>query len=468
MKKAALVVAVLVVVLVAGLWFFWPQVRVWQLRQALDRVVLPGLKAQIAATSGQEPVLTYQSLGVEGSAYVVENPALSLEGDPKLILAAQRLLLNHVNLSLFGELRGCDLALHEVSLERQGFKLTVRNWEVNGLAVAQGGRKVSLARELLQGLTIQGPELPRAVELASIELRDYHLDLDPEKKRYQGDLGALTAQGHDFTVGLEGMTFQGDFVRVVQGRASYDRADFTAQGFRIEKAGDPPLVIASLAGTSRRSENLQGDRLEFKGVSLTPDPSAHPGLAQMLGQLDYQGLSFDLILDYAYDRQAKTFEIKQLSLDGRDAGRLEASLAVTELDYNLEQDPAHNLPALKAAKFQGLKVRYDDASLTDRVLTLYAKQEGLDLEAKRQQLLDQVPALLDLAPNPDQPDAPLRAKAAAQDQQARAAVRAFFAKPGRLCLAISPTSELSLGDLSHLSADLWPGRLEINLDNCGK
>lgn len=470
MKKAGLVVAVLVVVLAAGLWAFWPQVRIWQLRQALDRVILPGLKAQIAATSGQEPVLTYQSLGVEGSAYVVENPSLSLAGEPGLILAAQRLLLNNVDLSLFGELKGCDLALHEVAMETQGVKLTVRNWEVNRLAMLQGGREFKLDRELLQGLAVQGPGLPQAVDLASVEVRNYRLVLDPDQRRYQGALGALTVQGHDFSLGLEGMTFQGDFVRLVQGRACYDRADFAAKGLKIEKAGDPPLVIASLEGVIRRGENLQGDRLEFKGVAMTPDPAAHPGLAQMLGQLDYKGLNLDLILDYAFDRQAKTFDLKQLTLEGKEAGRLEASLVVTNLDYNLDQDPARNLPALKAAKFKVLRIRYDDASLTDRLLTLYAQQEGLSLEAKRRQLLDQVPALRDLAPNSEGPrlPAPLQAKAAAQDQQARAAVRAFLAKPGSLCLAVSPTRELSLDELVHPSGDLWPGSLDISLDNCGQ
>jgi len=467
-KKAGLVVVVLVVALAAGLWAFWPQVRIWQLRQALDRVILPGLKAQIAATSGQEPVLTYQSLGVEGSAYVVENPALSLAGEPKLILEAQRLLLNNVDLSLFGELKGCDLALHEVAMETQGVKLTVRNWEVNRLAMLQGGREFTLERELLQGLAVQGPGLPQAVDLASVEVRNYRLVLDPDQRRYQGALGALTVQGADFTAGLEGMTFQGDFVRLVQGRACYDRAEFAAKGLKIEKAGDPPLIIASVEGVIRRGENLQGDRLEFKGAAMTPDPTAHAGLAQMLDQFGYQGINLDLTLDYVYDRQAKTFELKELTLDGKDAGRLEASLAVANLDYDLGQDLERNLPGFKAAQFKGLRIRYDDASLTDRLLTQLARREGLDLAAKRRQLLDQAPALRDLAPNPNQTGDPLQAKAADQDRRARAAVRAFLTKPGSLCLAIIPTRDLTLGDLAHPSAELWPGSLDIGLDNCGK
>lgn len=470
MKKAGLVIAVLVVVLAAGLWVFWPQVRIWQLRQALDRVILPGLKAQIAATSGQEPLLAYQSLGVEGSAYVVENPSLSLAGGPDLILGAKRLLLNNVDLSLFGELKGCDLALHEVVLETQGVKLTVRNWEVNRLVVARGGRQVAVARELLQGLAIRGPGLPGPLELASVEGKGYRLDLDPEQRRYQGELGSLVALGHDFSVGLEGMSFQGDFVRMVQGRACYDRTEFVVKGLKIEKAGDPPLTIASLAGSSRRSESLDGDRVEFKGVSMTPTDPSHAGLAQMLGQFGYKGIDLDLTLDYAYDRKAKTFDLKELTLSGKDAGRLEASLAVANLDYDPAQDLGRNLPALKAARFKGLKIRYDDASLTDRLLAHLARQEGLDVETKRRQLLDQVPALRDLTQGPDGPGLPdpLRDKAAAQDQQARKAVRAFLVKPGGLCLAVTPTRELTLDDLAHRSSELWPGSLDISLDNCGQ
>ncbi|MCA1906347.1 MAG: hypothetical protein LDL11_07145 [Desulfarculus sp.] len=470
MKKAGLVIAVLVVVLAAGLWVYWPQVRVWQLRQALDRVILPGLKAQIAATSGQEPTLTYQSLGVEGSAYLVENPTLSLAGEPRLILSAQRLMLNNVDLSLWGDLNSCDLALHQVVLESQGLKLTVRNWEVNRLAVERGGRQVAVARELLQGLAIQGPGLPGPLELASVEGRGYRLALDLDQRRYQGELGSLTALGHDFSLGLEGMTFRGDFVRVVQGRACYDRAEFAATGFRIAKAGDPPLTIARLAGISRRGESLDGDRVEIKGVSLAPTEPAHAGLAQFLAQYGYQAIDLDLTLDYAYDRKAKTFELKELSLSGKDAGRLEASLAVTNLDYDPAQDLGRNLPALKAARLKGLKLRYDDASLTDRVLIHLAREEGLDLEAKRRQLLDQAPALRDLARDPAGAAGaePLPPKAAAQDQRARQAVRDFLAKPGSLCLAISPTRELSLEELAHRGSELWPGNLEISLDNCGQ
>ena len=470
MKKAAVVVAVLVVALTAGLWIFWPQVRIWQLRQALDRVVLPGLKAQIAATSGQEPVLTYRSLGVEGSAYVVENPALSLEGEPKLILGAQRLILDKVDLSLFGELRGCDLALHEVTLESQGFRLTMRNWEVGGLSVVQGGREVRVARELLQGLSIQGSGLPQSLELASIEGQGYHLTLDPDQRRYQGELGRLTALGRDFTVSLEAMTFAGDFVRMVQGRPTYEKADFSAKGLKVEKAGDPALHIGSLSGTSRRGESLQGDRIELKGVSMAPTDPAHAGFERMLAQFDYQSLNLDLVLDYVYDRKARSFSLKELTLAGKDAGRLELGLELTELDYDLGQDLGRNLPALKAAKTKRLSLRYDDASLTDRLMAYYAKQEGLGLEDYRQRQLAGLPALFGLDPRPGGAKTadPALAKARAQTEQALAAVRAFLAKPASLCLAVTPSQELTLAELSRMSPDLWPGVLDIKLDNCAK
>jgi len=449
MKRAWLIIAVLVVVIIGGLWLAWPQIRLWQVQQALDHAVIPGLKAYLKATTGLEPAVTHQGVKAEGSAYAVGKLSLKLAGDPAVDISVEKLILNQVEMSLTGDLKRCDLALHQMQVQTKGVVAGVRNWEVEGLAITRDGADIRLAREQLQGVTLSAPGLPEPVEVASIEGRDYVLTLDYEQKRYQGGLGRLAAVGHGFQAGAQSMTFAGDFIRFENGSPLFKQGRFTLKDLEVAVKDRPKLTVAEIAAVSSRQAEAAADRVEVKGLALDPQGLPEGDLSKALKDLGYERFLLGLVWDYAYDRAAKKFDLKELALEGEKMGRASLAFNVAELDYDLGLEPLQNLLALGKAKPQRLSLRYDDHSLLQRLIEFGAKEQGQEPAAFRAKLIADLPLL----PGVDAPDP---------------ALAAFLAKPGSLCLTVTPKQDLTVLDLTRLSQELLPAMLVWKLDNCGR
>lgn len=449
MKRAWLIIAVLVVVVAGGLWLAWPQIRLWQVQQALDHAVIPGIKAYLKATTGLEPAVGHQGVKAEGSAYAVNQLSLKLAGDPAVDISAQKLLLDRVDMSLTGNLRRCDLALHQVRVEAKGAVAGVRNWEVEGLSISRDGADIRITREQLQGLTLTAPGLPEPVEVASIEGRDYVLTLDHGQKRYQGSLGRITALGQGFQIGAQAATFGGDFIGFEKGSPRFDQGKFTVKGLDVALKDKPKVTVAEIAVASSRKTNAIADRVEIKGLELSVKDLPESDGVKTLNDLGYERLVLGMVWDYAYEREAKLFTFREFAVQGEKMGRFALSLTVVDLDYDLGLEPLQNLLALGKSKPKQLDLRYEDQSLVERLIAFAAKKEGQDPAAFRAKLIAELTPL----PGAKGPDP---------------ALVAFLTKPGSLCLTVKPKQDLSVMEFTRLGQELLPSMLEWKLDNCGK
>ena len=203
-------------------------------------------------------------------------------------------------------------------------------------------------------------------------------------------------------------------------------------------AGDPATGMGKYA--------LKVSNLAISGTTL-----AFFDTGNMWKQMGYDGLSFDISTDGdvtpSGDALAYSFN---LSLGARDVGSLSLKASVDKLPVSAYAqmlkdqiagkgiDFAAMAPELQGVEIKDASLRFDDASITKKILPLIAAMQGMDEKV----LLASIPPTVQLTFVQFQNEA--------LTKQAVDAVTAFLADPKSLMLSIKPASPLKVSDMSAL------------------
>lgn len=171
----------------------------------------------------------------------------------------------------------------------------------------------------------------------------------------------------------------------------------------------------------------------------------------MWKQMGYDGLNFDISTDGdvtpSGDNLAYSFK---LSLGARDVGTISLDAAVDNLPVAVYAqmlkdqmagkgiDFAAMSPRLQGVEIKGASIRFDDASITKKILPLAAAMQGMD----EQVLLASIPPTIQLTL--------VQLQNEALTKQAVDAVTKFLADPKSLMLAIKPTAPMKVSDFNAL------------------
>ena len=171
----------------------------------------------------------------------------------------------------------------------------------------------------------------------------------------------------------------------------------------------------------------------------------------MWKQMGYSGLSFDIATDGDLtpkgDNLAYSFN---LSLGARDVGALSLKAAVDNLPMSAYAqmlkdqmagkgiDFAAMSPQLQNVEIKGASIRFDDASITGKMLPLVAAMQGMDEKV----LLASIPPTVQLTLVQFQNEA--------LTKQAVDAVSKFLADPKSLMLSVMPAAPMKVSDFSTL------------------
>jgi len=171
----------------------------------------------------------------------------------------------------------------------------------------------------------------------------------------------------------------------------------------------------------------------------------------MWKQMGYDGLSFDIGTDGdltpSGDNLAYSFN---LSLGARDVGAISVNAAVDNMPVSAYAqmlkdqmagkgiDFAAMSPQLQGVEIKGASVRFDDASITKKMLPLIAAMQGMD----EQVLLASIPPTIQLTL--------VQLQNEALTKQAVDAVTRFLADPKSLMLSIKPTAPMKVSDFNTL------------------
>jgi hypothetical protein len=200
-------------------------------------------------------------------------------------------------------------------------------------------------------------------------------------------------------------------------------------GLRVDYPDGPLVTIDSMNGgsTAPGLGNFTMHALTVQTSNRPLQPSARAALNNF-GMADF---TTDLSEAGGYDPASQKFTLKHCDIDVHGLGVLHWSFELSGLAPTPMTTPAAIQEAVQAAKLDALSLRWDDASLTGRLMKMEAAKQGVGPEQLRASLampLASLPILM-----PQQPDAA---------QQ----VNAFLNGQHSLTITLTPPAPVGLAD----------------------
>ena len=257
----------------------------------------------------------------------------------------------------------------------------------------------------------------------------------------------------------------------------------SAEGWYVKELGDNPTpaetfrasaTIARKMEAGKLSIAAQGQTITVDGFTTTWDGDPRTGSGTgtntisniaipegliamadqggMLKQLGYTSLSFDIVskgtmglkgdnLDYAFD----------VGVTGRDIATIKLALSASDIpvavfaelqsmqEAGKQPDMSALMPQLQAISLSGASIRFEDQSITKKVLPMIAAMQGMDEKT----MIATVGPMMQMGL--------MQLQNQAFADQALAAVNSFLADPKSLTIKASPASPVKVSDLMTLN-----------------
>lgn len=232
-------------------------------------------------------------------------------------------------------------------------------------------------------------------------------------------------------------------------RILFATADATE--LKVESPDKPGMVTADrihLEAGNQTGNVAQDSKGSVEGITLPPEVFPANGLTP--ATFGYDKLVFDLSWDGSRDLAAKTVTIRDFTLGIHDGGALSISGMIGDVPDPRSLDDAGAASNVSKTKVHQLTIRYDDASLTGRILDFLASQQGLSRDDYVKQISAALPFLLITLNNP------------AFQNEVATAVSGFLQDPKSLTIKLEPESPMSGDDLVAL-AKTQPGAIPDRL-----
>lgn len=176
---------------------------------------------------------------------------------------------------------------------------------------------------------------------------------------------------------------------------------------------------------------------EIVGIALSPDLFA--GGRFKPESLGYESLIFDVTWDGTHDVAEETMTIRDVTFSFRDGGDFSVSGIVGNMPDPRILNDADAAQKASQVELHSLLIRYEDNSLTGRVLDLLASEQELKREEYVQQITAALPFLL----------------AALGDSGFRdqliAAVATFLKEPQSLTVKVEPVAPISANEIAEIA-----------------
>jgi hypothetical protein len=169
-------------------------------------------------------------------------------------------------------------------------------------------------------------------------------------------------------------------------------------------------------------------------IALPLDQVGTGVAAAVLGMLDYKSVEADLTVDSTYDAVAHTGELKSLTLDVANVGKLTVAIKASDISPGVIAAKATAQTAHTGVKLDSVSLRLDNAGVVERLLDAQAKMLGGSREDVRQMVLTgALPLALSFVDN-----AQFRDKFSA-------AADTFLKDPHSFTLTLAPATPVAFG-----------------------
>ena len=214
---------------------------------------------------------------------------------------------------------------------------------------------------------------------------------------------------------------------------------FTIDGYETTWDGDPQ------SGSGKFT-------MKISNIAVPESAIAMADQMGMLKQLGYAGLNFDLTSAGQMDVKDGNLGMDMnFSISGKDIGTINIAGAASDVPVAVyavlqnaqksgkEPDFTAMLPQLQAVTFKSAALRFEDSSLTKRLLPMLAKMQGMD-EAT---LIASAGAMMQMGL--------MQLQNQAFSEQATAAVNGFLKDPKSITISVKPASPIKVQDLMSLN-----------------
>ena len=175
--------------------------------------------------------------------------------------------------------------------------------------------------------------------------------------------------------------------------------DVHIDGVKVNFPYQKPLIVNEIIVKSFDTQNAVPlyMNIRLKGVqSDLATLRSNPNFATTLNELDIKEIKSDIRVDYAYEKESKMLDVKELSINVEKLGKLNyqtqlynvVAMAYFPLQLNL---------APQTLKFGATVLHYENSSLVERYMQMYAKDANLSLEGYKADLFKRNEAKIDMA-----------------------------------------------------------------------
>ena len=231
--------------------------------------------------------------------------------------------------------------------------------------------------------------------------------------------------------------------KVVPGKISGERVESaTVTGITIttEEGKTVPIASATFSAGDYVGDTPRRASFDLKGLVVPLDPK-DPDLAPARA-LGYEKLSIDFAFSGTWDDKTGRLDIPSITVGAVDVGTIKMAAtiggvtpAVVEAMKKAEGDQAKQMEILQGLSVEALSLRWEDGSLAGRVLTMQAKEQGVDTKTYAKQLKLLLPAILSMIGNKD------------FEKQVAGAAGTFLEAPKSLTVAARPKAPVPFGQI---------------------
>ncbi|MFD1792753.1 hypothetical protein ACFSE0_14120 [Ochrobactrum teleogrylli] len=331
--------------------------------------------------------------------------------------------------------------------EKQGGELSFANVKADGSNIVLEGTKVKLA-------TLS----PKDVEVGDVTLEDVQDAQDGGFTIGQvvvPDLTLDSTDGKNDQASIKGMSMQNLRIPAESAKGPldsmvlYDKMKIDELAF-----GKPGTDGATVKGidVSLDTSN-KAEKIGYSATVASIDATFGKDGQNPLEPLGMKSLQAAVNMKGQWSPKSGDATLDQMEVDAQDLGKInitgslggydlafveavqKTQEAMTKSDADKDAAGLAILGLAEQLNLKNLTIRFDDASLTEKLLTYYAKQQGSDAKALGEQLKMMVPLMATQLKNPE------------FAQQLKAASDKYFSDPKSLTLSASPDQPVTFASI---------------------
>jgi hypothetical protein len=200
---------------------------------------------------------------------------------------------------------------------------------------------------------------------------------------------------------------------------------------------------ATIASVDTAFGDVVGDapssvHVHVANIQIPADAITNSLAGAVIGMLDYKSFQADLTIDSTYDAAAHTGELKSLTLDVVNVGKLTVAMKASGVSPDAIAAKAGAPATHTGMKLDSVSLRLDNAGVVERLLDMQAKMLGGSRDDVRQMVLTgALPFALSFVDN------------AAFRDKFTAATDTFLKEPHSFTIAIAPAEPVLFGAVVH-------------------